>query len=67
MCEDDPALEKPLCVKWCLNDALIYEEREVEVEEEAKKEDMEVGLEALVDRYGLQKVMDTVARMAKKG
>jgi len=27
---------------------------------------MEVGLESMVDKYGLQKVMDTVARMAKK-
>jgi len=27
MCEDDPPQEKPLCVQWCLNDALIYEER----------------------------------------
>ena len=32
MCEDDPPQEKPLCVQWCLNDALTYEEREEEVE-----------------------------------
>ena len=49
-----------------LNDALTYEEREEEVEEEVKLEDVEIGLESLVDKYGLQKVMDTVARMAKK-
>ena len=66
MCEDDPPQEKPLCVQWCLNDALTYEEREEEVEEEVKLGDGEVGLESLVDKYGLQKVMDTVARMAKK-
>ncbi len=35
---------QPLCVKWCLNEALIYEEREEEVEEEAKQEDVEIGL-----------------------
>ena len=66
MCEDDPAQEKPLCVQWCLNDALTFEEREEEVEEQVKLEDVEIGLESLVDKYGLQKVMDTVARMSKK-
>src|SRR4030043_2005385 len=66
MCEDDPAQEKPLCVQWCLNNALTYEEREEEVEEEVKPEDVDIGLESLVDKHGFQKVMDTVARMAKK-
>ncbi len=67
MCEDDPPQEKPLCVQWCLNDALTYEEREEEVEEEeVKLEDVEIGLESLVDKYGLDKIIDTVARMAKK-
>jgi len=68
MCEDDPPQEKPLCVQWCLNDALIYEEREEEVvvEEEVKMEDVEIGLESMVDKYGLKKVMDTVARMSMK-
>jgi benzoyl-CoA reductase subunit BamC len=67
MCEDDPPQEEPMCVKWCLNDALTYEEREEEVEEEVKLEEMEIGLESLVDKYGLQKVMDTVARMSQQG
>ncbi|NCO60970.1 MAG: (4Fe-4S)-binding protein [Deltaproteobacteria bacterium CG_4_8_14_3_um_filter_51_11] len=71
MCEDDPPQKEPLCVQWCLNKALIYEEREVEVdeEEEVKKEDMEIGLEALLDKYGLDKITETVARlsMSKKG
>jgi benzoyl-CoA reductase subunit BamC len=67
MCEDDPPLAEPMCVQWCLNDALTYEEREEEVEEEVKPEDVERGLESMVDKYGLQKVLDTVARMAKKG
>ncbi len=66
MCEDDPPQEKPLCVQWCINNALTYEEREEEVEEEVKLEKLEVGLESIVEKYGLQKVMDTVARMAKK-
>jgi len=65
MCEGE---EKPLCVTWCLNDALIYEAREEEAgEEDAKPEEMEIGLESLADKYGLQKVLDTVTRMSKKG
>lgn len=67
LCEDDPPQEKPLCVQWCINDALTYEEREEEAEEETRPEDMEVGLESLIDTYGVEKVMDAVARLAKKG
>jgi benzoyl-CoA reductase subunit BamC len=66
MCEDDPPQEEPLCVKWCINDALTYEEREEEVEEEAVPDEMETGLKALVDKYGLQNLMDSVARMSQK-
>jgi benzoyl-CoA reductase subunit BamC len=66
MCEDDPALEEPLCVQWCLNDALTYEEREEEAEE-VKLEEMETALESLVDKFGLQKVLDAVARMSTEG
>jgi benzoyl-CoA reductase subunit BamC len=66
MCESDPTLTAPMCVQWCLNDALVYEEREEDADEEAKPEDVEIGLEAMVDKFGLQKVMDTVARMSKK-
>jgi benzoyl-CoA reductase subunit BamC len=51
-----------------LAEALTYEEREEEVEEEeVKPEDMEIGLEAMVDKYGLHKVMDAVVRMSKGG
>jgi benzoyl-CoA reductase subunit BamC len=69
MCESDPTLEKPLCVQWCITDALTYEEREEEAEEEAKPEDVEIGLESLVEKYGLEKVAETVARLSlsKKG
>jgi benzoyl-CoA reductase subunit BamC len=72
LCEEleDPSLEEPLCVTWCLSDALTYEEREEEVEEEEEPlEELEIGLESLTDRYGFEKIMDTLARMseAKKG
>ncbi|HBE45399.1 MAG TPA: (4Fe-4S)-binding protein [Deltaproteobacteria bacterium] len=66
MCEDEPPQEKPLCVQACLNDVLIYEEREEEVEEEAKPEDIEVGVNSLIDKYGLQKVVDVFARVLQR-
>ena len=66
MCEDDPPQKEPLCVQWCLTDALTYEETEEEVGEEEKLGDVETGLESMVNNYGLQKVMDTMARMSKK-
>jgi benzoyl-CoA reductase subunit BamC len=69
MCESDPPLSEPLCVQWCITDALVYEEREEEVEEEEKPEDLEIGLESLANKYGLEKLIDTIARlsMSKKG
>ena len=63
LCENE---DEPQCVKWCLVDALIYEEREVDVEEEESKEELEVGLEALASKYGMDKIMDAVARMSDK-
>lgn len=67
MCESDPPLEEPMCVQWCLADALTYEEREEEVEEQVEQEELEIGLDSLADKYGLEKLMDTVARMSEKG
>ncbi|MBT9163218.1 MAG: hypothetical protein DDT24_00122 [Chloroflexi bacterium] len=64
MCEDEPPLEVPMCVQWCITDALTYEEREEEVEEEEKLGDVEIGLESMANKYGLQKIMDTLARMS---
>lgn len=63
MCEGE---DEPLCVKWCITDALTYEAREEEGEEEDKPEELETGLEALITEHGLQKVIDTVARMSEK-
>lgn len=69
MCESDPTLEKPMCVQWCLNEALIFEEREVEVDNEIKQDELEIGLDALANKYGLDKVNELLAKMnsAKKG
>ncbi len=64
MCESDPEQKTPLCVQWCLNEALIYEEREEETEEEEKQDELEIGLESLANKYGLPKIMDIVNRMS---
>jgi benzoyl-CoA reductase subunit BamC len=66
MCESDPPLEEPMCVQWCLSDALTYEEREEEVDEDIKPDEMETGLETLIDKYGLKNIVDAVSRIARK-
>ena len=65
MCEGEEG--GPLCVQWCLNDVLIYEEREEEVEEDESPEEMEIGVRALANQYGLDKIMDVVSRMSAGG
>jgi benzoyl-CoA reductase subunit BamC len=65
MCEEKSPEEEPLCVQWCINDALTYEEKEEEGEEEEKPREMEIGLESLVKKYGVKTVRDTLARIAK--
>jgi benzoyl-CoA reductase subunit BamC len=69
MCASDPTLEKPLCVQWCLNEALIFEEREEEVEEEESQSELEIGLESLAHKYGLNEMKEIIAKMSasKKG
>jgi benzoyl-CoA reductase subunit BamC len=62
MCEGE---DEPLCVKVCLADALTLEEREEEVEEEEEQEELEIGLESLAKKHGVQKVLDALARMSK--
>jgi benzoyl-CoA reductase subunit BamC len=66
MCEDEPPLEQPKCVEWCLNDVLIYEEREEEVEESVEMEKVETGLVSMIDKYGLDKVAEAIARISQK-
>lgn len=69
MCESDPTLDKPMCVKWCLNEAIVFEEREVEVDDDVKQDELEIGLDALANKYGLDKVNELLAKMnsSKKG
>ena len=67
MCESDPPLDEPMCVKWCVAQALVYEERQEEVEDVRPPEEVEIGLEAMAHKHGWQKLMETMARMSKKG
>jgi benzoyl-CoA reductase subunit BamC len=66
MCEGE---DEPLCVRWCITDALVLEEREEDIEEVPEQEELEIGLTSLADKHGLQKIIDAVSRMsmAKKG
>ncbi|MFC1950820.1 (4Fe-4S)-binding protein [Chloroflexota bacterium] len=66
MCLNDPPLDEPLCVKWCLADALTYEEKEEEGEEEPVRDEMETGLEALVRKHGIKTVVNSLARMKEQ-
>jgi benzoyl-CoA reductase subunit BamC len=61
MCEGE---DEPLCVKWCITDALVMEEREEEVEVGVQQEKLDIGLESLVEMHGIQKIMDAMARMS---
>jgi len=63
MCEGE---EEPLCVKWCLVDALTYEEREEDVEDVEAPKELDVGLDSLAQKYGVQELMDAVERMSMK-
>ncbi|MBN2783635.1 MAG: hypothetical protein JXR25_02315 [Pontiellaceae bacterium] len=63
MCEGE---ERPLCVEWCLNEVLIYEEREEEVEESLEMDDLEVGLESLIEKYGNELVTNAFSRLSHK-
>jgi benzoyl-CoA reductase subunit BamC len=71
MCEDVPPLSEPMCVQACKFNALTYEERAEEVQEEDTTEEekrtaLKVAYESLVKKHGLKKVMDTFSRLSKR-
>jgi benzoyl-CoA reductase subunit BamC len=67
MCECVPPLEEPMCVQVCGTDALTYVEREVakEAKEQPTRGEVEIGLESLVKKYGIQAVASTMAQLTK--
>jgi benzoyl-CoA reductase subunit BamC len=66
MCESDPTLEEPLCVQWCLADALVYEVREEEADEEVRPEEVDEGILALAHKHGWEKLVVAMERVAKR-
>lgn len=66
MCEEDPPLEVPMCVKVCPVEALVVVEKEVEAREEEPENEVELGLEALADKYGWDKVLESLAKKVTK-
>lgn len=67
MCESESPLAEPMCVQVCGTDALIYVEREEERVEEPqrKREQVEIGLEALINQHGLAAVISSLNRKSK--
>lgn len=63
MCEGE---DTPLCVQKCLNDVLILEVREEEVEQQTSHEELEVSVDALVDKYGFDKLYAVIVRKAAR-
>lgn len=61
MCEGE---EEPLCVKWCITNALVLEEREEEVEVVEEQEELDIGLASLIEKHGKQNVFNAMARMS---
>ncbi len=59
MCEGE---EEPLCVKWCITDALTFEER---VEECDEVDELGIGLSSLIDQYGLEEIMNRIVKIAE--
>lgn len=63
LCDGEP---EPLCVKWCLVGALSVTEREIEEPTDAQKHDeLEIGLQSLMKRFGTEKLLDTVGQITK--
>ena len=67
MCESVPPLEEPMCVKVCEAEALTYVEREVkrDLKPQEKRGQIEVGLESLVNQYGLEAVVESLNRISR--
>ena len=66
MCETDPSTDEPWCVKWCLADALVFEQREEPIADQPEVGELDLGLEALANKHGWRSILDAVARMSDK-
>jgi benzoyl-CoA reductase subunit BamC len=66
MCESDPPLAEPMCVKWCLADALTYETRVADADETTATDTLELAVESLASTHGWERLVDAVARLSRR-
>ena len=68
MCEGDSTLTEPMCVQVCRCGALTYAEKEVTVavgQEQERRDEVGLGLESLVNKHGVEKVIDELRRFTR--
>ncbi len=65
MCEEREPDEDPLCVQVCPIDALVFEEREEEMEEEPKVDELETSLDYLANKFGWEKILETAYKLSE--
>ena len=68
MCEGDPTLTAPMCVQVCRCGALTYSGKEVTVavgQAEVRRDEVGLGMESLINKYGVEKVADELRRFTK--
>jgi benzoyl-CoA reductase subunit BamC len=64
MCGEPPQPE-PLCVKWCMSEALTYVEREEEEGAEEDEGDKERAVAYLVEKYGAEEIREILDRASE--
>lgn len=63
MCEGE---EVPLCVQACPRECLTYQEV-YDIQEVVKRDEIEIAMKALIEKYGLRKIVDSVTKTLKTG
>jgi benzoyl-CoA reductase subunit BamC len=68
MCESTPPLKQPWCVEVCGEGALVYSEREVKRDEPSQVAlgQIETGLQALMQRHGMEAVIARLRQIGKE-
>ncbi len=65
-CGEPPPEGGPMCVQWCLNEALTYEEREEAETCKDKEKDKEDSVRYLIEKYGWKDIKDTLDHIAEE-
>ncbi len=68
MCESTPPLERPWCVEVCGEGALTYKRTEVPREQQTQEVsgEVELGLQALMQRHGMEAVIVQLKELINK-